>query len=265
VKVSLIITTYNWKEALKTVLNSVLNQVVMPNEVIIADDGSNHETAELIKQMQVNFPVPLIHSWQNDDGFRAARSRNRALAKAKHEYLIIIDGDIVLCPEFIADHVREAKFGRFIQGGRVLLGKVLSQEVMEVNRLPTIFSKGVRNRQNMINCLILSKIFSSERNDANSTRSCNMSFWKEDVIKINGFNEEFVGWGREDSEFVHRLLNIGTRRYYLKFAANGYHLYHQENTRNCLSANNEILNATIQKKLSWCEHGIDTHVENEMK
>ena len=94
--VSLIITTYNWEKALNQVIQSALNQTVLPGEVIIADDGSKPPTKELIQKFQKNSPIPIIHSWQEDDGFRAAMSRNKAIAKASYEYLIIIDGDIIL-------------------------------------------------------------------------------------------------------------------------------------------------------------------------
>ncbi|MDF5068606.1 glycosyltransferase, partial [Vibrio parahaemolyticus] len=62
-KTTLIITTYNWKEALKAVLESVKRQTVLPDEVIVADDGSREDTKATVDQMREGFPVPLIHSW----------------------------------------------------------------------------------------------------------------------------------------------------------------------------------------------------------
>ena len=82
-KVSLIITTYNWPEALFLVLKSVKNQFKMPDEIIVADDGSNKETANVIKKFSKDFNLEIIHSWQEDKGFRAAMSRNKAIAKAQ--------------------------------------------------------------------------------------------------------------------------------------------------------------------------------------
>lgn len=85
-----------------------------------------------------------------------------------------------------------------------------------------------------------------------------MSFWRSDIVKINGFNNDFVGWGREDSEFVIRLLNAGLDRLYLKFAGVGYHLYHNENSRASLLENDKILENTINNKLTRCENGLDS-------
>lgn len=260
-KTTLIITTYNWKEALKSVLESVKRQTVLPDEVIVADDGSREDTKAMVDQMRKDFPVPLIHSWQEDFGFRAAMSRNRAIAKATGEYLIIIDGDIVLSPTFIESHKRVAKPNWFVQGGRVLTDATCSRKIIDNGMVPSFFSIGIRNRKNCITNSFLSKCFSIERNNARSTRSCNMAFWRRDAIEVNGFNQDFVGWGREDSEFVYRLLNAGKKRLYLKFAAVGYHLYHPENSRASLTQNDEILDNTIRHALSRCENGVEQYLE----
>src|SRR5687768_1923232 len=85
-KTSLIISTYNWPEALNLCLQSVCSQSVLPDEVIIADDGSTIETFDMIEEMKRRFPVPLVHVWQEDDGFQLAKIRNKAIARASHEY-----------------------------------------------------------------------------------------------------------------------------------------------------------------------------------
>ena len=87
-----------------------------------------------------------------------------------------------------------------------------------------------------------------------------MAFWREDVIKVNGFNEAFIGWGREDSEFIVRILNSGIRRKSLKFGDVGFHLYHPENTRATLQENDDILAETIAMQKQRCEKGIDQYL-----
>ncbi len=258
-KVSLIITTYNWKEALEVVLKSVLQQTRLPDEVIIADDGSREDTKELINHYRHNYPVPLIHSWQKDDGFRAARSRNLAISKATGSYIIIIDGDILLHPSFIEDHIKKAKPGWFIQAGRASLNKQVTDRIFSNYFLPSYTTAGIRNRKNTIHSSTLSKLFSRKWNSSKSTRSCNMSFWKSDLYAINGFNEEFIGWGREDSEIVERLLNYGLNRLYLKFSGLGFHLFHNENSRSNLSVNDTILQKTVDGNLIKCEFGLNLH------
>jgi len=259
-KVSLIVTTYNWKEALDVVLQSILKQKVMPHEVIIADDGSREDTRELIDSYIKKFPIPLIHSWQEDDGFRLAMSRNRAIAKATGDYIIIIDGDILIAPDFIASHIAAAQPNFFVQGGRVLMGNDLSKKIMENFNIPNFFTKGLRNRHNTLSSAFLSRRFSKIWNSDKSTRGCNIAFWKKDIVAINGYNEAFEGWGREDSEMVIRMLNKKVQRFYLKFAGVGFHLYHKENARASLEQNDEILKMTVDNRLEWIESGLDKHL-----
>lgn len=259
-KVSLIITTYNWKKALEMVLKSVIQQNVLPNEVIVADDGSSDGTKEMLVELSKNFPVPLIHSWQEDIGFRAAKSRNKAIANSSYDYIVMIDGDIVLHPSFIEGHIDVAKKGVFVQGGRVMLDRNLSQSLLTNGTLPSFFSIGLKNRKNTISNKYLSKFFSRTWNSDRSTRTCNFAVWREDLIKVNAFNEDFEGWGREDSEMVIRLLNNGLDRIYLKFQAVGYHIYHKESNRGMLEKNDLIYKNTIEKRSQHCVNGLDKYL-----
>lgn len=259
--ISLIVTTYNRPDALELVLLSIKNQKILPKEVIIADDGSSYETKNLIEKYKQNFPIPLIHSWQEDNGFRAAQSRNKAIAFSKYEYIVIIDGDIVLHKNFIKDHIRTAQKKCFVQGSRVLLNEELTKEsITRKNVNFSILKKGVENKLNAISFSFLRQKLSKPSYKSRGIRSCNMAFWKEDCVKINGFNEEFVGWGREDSEFAIRLFNNNIKRKNLKFAGIAYHLFHDENNRKMLPKNDEILEKTIENKLLKCNLGIDQYL-----
>ncbi|MGX2968569.1 glycosyltransferase family 2 protein [Ursidibacter sp. B-7004-1] len=262
---SLIITTYNRPDALEAVLHSVLHQRVMPNEVIVADDGSREDTRAVINRLQQVFPIPLKHAWQEDDGFRLAQSRNRALAMADSDYIVIIDGDMVLHPEFIADHRNAAKKGLFVQGGRVVLTEEKTAKLLQN---PTAYrplkwyekglEKRLEKRLSALHLPFLSSLFlRREKQNLHAVRGCNMAFFKEDAMAINGFNNDFVGWGREDSEFVVRFFNNGGKRANLKFAAIAYHLWHHEAARASLPENDRLLNHAISEKQKWCENGLE--------
>lgn len=259
-KISLIVTTYNWKEALAITLESIKEQTLLPDEVIVADDGSHEDTKALIEAYQLNYPTRLVHSWQEDVGFRLAASRNKAIAKAQGDYLIIVDGDLYLPNTFIESHASAAKNKCFVQGGRVLLGPIVSKKVIENGYKPHFFSGDIRNRHNMLNSALLSKIFTKIRNNDKSTRGCNFALWKKDAIAVNGYNEDFEGWGREDSEMVIRLLNNGLDRIYLKFQAVGYHIYHKESSRGMLEKNDLIYKNTIEKRSQHCVNGLDKYL-----
>jgi len=257
---SLIITTYNWKKALELVLLSVLNQNLLPNEIIVADDGSSDDTKQLIEKIKKESNINIIHSWQEDDGFRAASSRNKAIAKASGEYIILIDGDMILHPDFVKDHLNYATEGLFIQGSRILLTEEKSKCVLNNKQIIfSLFDWGLQNRKNRLKCSLLTNLAKRSNTSLKGIKTCNMSFFKKDCMAINGFNEDFIGWGREDSEFVVRLLNNGILRQNIKFSAIAYHIFHNENSREMLAVNDEILNNAIVKKLKKCENGINKY------
>ena len=197
-KVSLITTTYNWPEALELSLLSALNQRVLPDEILIADDGSTDDTRKLIEKIAAFAPIPVIHCWQEDKGFRPATSRNKAIAKARGEYIILTDGDMVLQSRFVRDHLFCAAPGTYIQGSRVILSEERTQDMLKTGDITLyFFSRGVENRKNSLRSEWLSKVFSTKNNFVDGIKACNCSFWRKDALVVNGFNEDFVGWGRE--------------------------------------------------------------------
>jgi len=259
--VSLIITTYNRPDALLLVLRSIELQTLTPHEVIIADDGSGDDTKDTILVFKKTSDLNVIHSWQKDNGFRAAKSRNKAIAKSSSDYIILIDGDMILHPEFIKDHLNNAEPGYFIQGIRVLLTENATKDALrDMNINFSFFSQGIQNRKNTIHSNFLSKLFSKKKNYLRGIKTCNMSFFKKDCININGFNNDFEGWGKEDSEFIVRLLNSGINRKNLRFNALQFHLWHNENTRASLKQNEIIFKNAIDNNIKWCENGINQYL-----
>lgn len=259
-KTSLIITTYNSPDRLELVLLTVLAQTEMPDEVLVADDGSGPETAALIRRMAVKCPVPLIHVWHEDCGFRVGTIRNKAIKRASGDYIIQIDGDMMLHPDFVADHKSAAKPGHFIIGSRVSLKKEFTEEV--ISRKLTLFPilkywLGMRHAANRLRLPIVPLFFSNLRSqDITYARSSNMAVWKSDLLKVNGYNEDINGWGREDSELSCRLYFAGVKKGYLKFKAVQYHLSHPTNGRSYLDRNTEIMNRTIAARSVMTPNGI---------
>lgn len=262
VSVALIITTYNRPDALALVLKSALAQTRLPQEIIIADDGSDRRTTEVIGKFAQVSPVPVKHTWQQDKGFRAAQSRNRAIAASSSDYLIIIDGDMILDPSFIADHIAIARKGRLIQGSRVLITQERTQDILSDRELllPNLsfITNGIEKRLAALRMPKLAKFIGKYGNQKHKgIKSCNMGFFRDDALAVNGFNNEFVGCGREDSEFIARCYHNGMKRHNLKFAGIAYHLWHNEADRAALPANDALLKATLEEKKIRCEHGVD--------
>ncbi len=259
--VSLIVTTYNWKEALNLVLLSARRQTVPPLEIIVADDGSGPDTEEVIRRHRAEAEFPIIHSRQEDRGFRAARSRNLALARAAGEYVILIDGDVVIHKDFVEDHLKFARRGFFAQGGRVLLSEELTRKALEEEILDFHFSwRNLDKKKKAFHSEVLARMFNTKPAGVKGIRTCNFAFWADDALAVNGFNEDFTGWGREDGEFAARLLNNGVRRQNIRFHAITCHLHHPVRPLDSLPANDALLAETIEKKLVWRPNGLSNHL-----
>lgn len=254
--ISLIITTYNSPLFLGLVLKSVVKQRIFPCEVIIADDGSTEETQELINSYRLIMPVPLIHSWIPDKGFRVAKARNVAIAKAKGDYIIIIDGDMVLTPHFILDHNSLIKKGQFVTGSRARLKEKATQKRCATQNADIHFwSPGLTRRFVLLRIPGMHR-FIKGHDGLKNARSCHMAFWKEDFIKVNGFEENFEGWGFEDSEFVQRLLNNGLKRKNAKLLAPAIHLYHQGKSTEQAEENQKMLEQTVATNKKKAINGV---------
>jgi glycosyltransferase involved in cell wall biosynthesis len=260
-RISLVVTTYNRKDALELVLRSVLGQEELPDEVIVADDGSREDTRALVERLAAGFPVPLRHCWHEDQGFRLAAIRNRAVALTACDYVVMVDGDLVLHPAFLRDHRRAARRGRWVQGGRVMLSEAVTAAALATGRVAFgPLEPGTRNRKNAVRSAWLSRLASHRSADIYRVRGANLAFWRDDVVTVNGFNEGFVGWGREDSEFAARLHHAGVERLHLKFAAVGYHLWHPEAPRTTLEQNQRLLDETVASRATRCAAGIDQYL-----
>jgi glycosyltransferase involved in cell wall biosynthesis len=271
-RTSLIITTYNWKAALALCLRSVAAQRVLPDDVIVADDGSREDTAQLVQELARDFPVPLRHAWQEDLGFRAARVRNLGIAASTGDYVIFVDGDMVLHPEFIADHHRLIRPGSFLLGGRLNASQAESARLLDGGaprfsmRMPFAprGAGGELKRKHAFRLPLLAA-WKASRRKGGVAMSCNLGVWRHDLDTINGFDDAYEGWGREDDDLTLRLRHAGVERRLLRYAGLAIHLWHK--TRwpdgippNQALPNDVLLQRTRDTRAIRCVRGLDAHV-----
>ena len=213
-------------------LRSISLQTVKPTQVLIADDGSDTQTRNIVKRFARELPIIII--WQPNRGFRAARSRNIALLKITGDYTIFIDGDCMLPPHFVEMHLKIAEPQKLIAGSRALLSEGETSELKAKQDQNSV----IRSFQSIKFWRIpLGPIRNLFPKDWRTVRTCNMAAHTADIIQIAGFDENYIGWGREDSDFVVRLLRSGITIKSARFAACVNHLYHAESDRSRLSAN----------------------------
>jgi len=254
--VTLLISTYNWPEALDLVLRSVVRQSHQPDEVVIADDGSDERTAELIGNYAGRLPIK--HVWHEDRGFRKSIILNKAVREVSSPYIIEIDGDIILHRHFVKDHLKSAERGFFVQGSRAMIGERKSKHILESKQLDFYaLSPGMHTRFNAIRFPLLSGLFKTNPQSSHNVKGCNLAFWLDDYKKINGYYNGFEGWGWEDYEFAERLINAGIKKKRLKWAAVGYHIFHPLSSRGNFEPNELIYRETVKEKLAYREPGYE--------
>lgn len=256
--ISVIVATYNRPDALRLVIQSLLSQTDNNYEILIADDGSKQDTAELVKSFQASSPIAIHHVWQTDDGFRLSRIRNLATQQAHGAYLIFLDGDCVVQPDFVAQHRKLAKPQHMVTGSRVLLEKQLTEQLCASQNwsYESFKSQAVRHRlSGQVNKIlpIYFKLPNAPWREYadfvwRRIKGCNLACWKSDAESIQGFDEGLVGWGHEDADFVFRLHEHGVRRVSGAWATEVFHLWHKMADKATAEKNAEIVRAKILAK-----------------
>ncbi len=265
---SVIVSTYNRPQHLTRCLEGFRHQTVPDFEILVADDGSGPETAEVVAAAAQSLPVPLRHVWQEDRGFRKCRVLNEALRAARSDYLIYTDSDCVPDRRFVEMHLRYRRPGRMLVGRSVKWGERRSQAidsgVIQRGGHARIRLRDVwdnlhgRNRYIWLGIYLpgdwgfrLAQRIKTNRN----TRGGNMSAWKADLVRVNGWNEDFESWGLEDVEIGLRLRRAGVEGVAVTNKALNFHLWHPEGDKKSRSARNAY-NATKAHGRAWCPNGL---------
>jgi glycosyltransferase involved in cell wall biosynthesis len=270
INLALIITTYNRPDALAAVLDACLVQTDTNFEVLVADDGSARETADLIASYQARAPFSIKHIWHEDAGFRAAAIRNRALAVTSADYIVFIDGDCVMPPDFIASHRNLAEHGWFLSGNRLMLTPEFTGEVLR-DKLPIhlwtlrdwLLARWRGQIERVLPLIRISGMSWLRKRLPvrwQGAKTCNLSVWRDDLVRVNGLDESYTGWGLEDSDLVIRLLRAGIYNKSARFSVPVFHLWHPLNDRSNLDENrrrlNEVLSATHLRAVA----GVDQYL-----
>ena len=235
----------------------------------MADDGSTADTRTVVEHYAARASFPLRHVWQEDQGFRAAAARNRALAATTADYIIFTDGDCIPRRDYVARHCALAEPGCFLAGNRVLLAedftrKVLTEPLPAHNwsSLHWLAARCSGDINRWLPLLGLGDGAWRKRTPERwaGVKTCNLSAWRADLMRINGLDESYSGWGLEDSDLVIRLLHAGVRHKSARFAAPVFHLWHRENDRSRLPENQRLLDELIASRRHLAQLGVDQYL-----
>jgi len=259
---AVIISTYNAPEMLRLVLDGYAQQSDTDFSIYVADDGSGPATKEVIDAFRLNSAIPILHIRHEDAGFRKARIHNRVIGQCSEKYILLTDGDCIPLPGLIAAHRHLATPGCFISGSRILLSKTLSRKLQNATKLQMdytfsrLFKWRMQGEINRLLPLLLPIHASSAHSRLQGIRGCHLACWRYDLLTVNGFDEDFEGWGREDSDLAARLLHAGIRRRDLR-GSPVLHLWHEEKSRHRLAENDAMLRLCLKQKRIRANKGIE--------
>lgn len=267
VKASVILSTYNAEEWLEKVLWSYTVQTYRNFEIVIADDGSSDETKELIIDFKEKTEIPIKHVWHSDRGFQKSEILNKAIVACESDYIIMSDGDCIARRDFVETHMKYREFGYFLSGGYyklpmelskkinredILIGRCFNISWLKKNGLKTSF------KNHKIDAYGFKSFFLNSITPTSATwNGHNSSGWKEDIIKVNGFDER-MQYGGQDRELGERLINLGIKPKQIRYSAICLHLDHSRGYKNqdSINKNRKIRKNTREQKIIKTSYGI---------
>lgn len=258
-RVSVVVLTCERPDALALVLKGLARQSVAPFDVVVSEDGASPPTRACVERARDSLPV--VHVTQEHRGPRMARARNRGIAASRGEYLVFLDGDMVPGRRFVADHEDFARPGSFVQGSRVLAPEALTRELIASGRLDVPFlARGLGRRRHLLRVPPLRDLWGRPHRRRDGAKSCNLAFWRDDLVALNGFNEGMEGWGLEDAELVQRAFHLGLWRRDLRMGATAVHLWHPPHVLGDDNPNWAILREVEASRLVRCRRGLADHL-----
>ena len=265
---TVILSTYNQAEWLEKVITGYSAQTFRNFELVIADDGSGEATRLLVEDKQRNGDLEIHHLWQQDKGFRKTEILNKAIQQAHHDYLVFSDGDCIPRNDFLAQHVAFSERGYYLSGGYCKLPMSASKKIDEQNiRDQRAFDPAWLSRNGAKSARFnlklnargaVSILLNKLSRTVTSWNGHNSSGWRDDILKVNGFDER-MGYGGEDWEMGLRLQNLGIRAKRIRYNAICVHLDHVRSyeTEESHKLNESIGCSTIASRTTWTDFGIN--------
>jgi len=264
---SIIISTYNSREWLEKVLYGYNNQTYRRFEVVVADDGSDDKTRQLLKKLEAEMFYPIVHVWHEDKGFQKSQILNKAVLQCSTDYIIMSDGDCIPRKDFVEQHVKYREEGYFLSGGyfmlpmdiseRITKDDIYSEKCFDVSWLKERGLQSSFKNNKLYSGPLKAFLLNSFTPTNASWNGHNASGWKKDILAINGFDER-MQYGGQDRELGERLINLGIKSKQIRYNAVVLHLDHPRGYKNQESINKNlaIRKQTRDQRKDWTPYGI---------
>lgn len=215
--VSVIICFYERTQHLFRCLDSLEFNRDYFDEVVISDDGSSEAARQLVQSKIAEYPYPITYSFRESEKFELAAARNNGIRSSKGDYLIIFDCDFLCMPDTIKQHIKLRREGRFVSGRCKYLSEELTRLLFNREKLTAAYLdelyrfeddtelKKINFRCHRRNLFTRLGIYGAKKHVIGS----HISISRDDLYRVNGYDESFTGWGGEDNDLGHRLVQSG--------------------------------------------------------
>ncbi len=264
---SVIVSTYDSPVNLEKVLWGFKKQCQPDFQLIVADDGSQHETRHMLENFKQTSGMNMEHLWHEKSGCQKSMMLNKAVQKASGDYLIFTEGDCIPRKDFVRSHNKAAKQGHFVTGGHTNLPQCVSDRVCEeaissgnAFKLTWLLDHGYPSYAKKMRLTVkgpVAKFFNHVLRGQADWNGHNASGWKKDLLNVNGFDER-MKFGGEDREMGTRLINAGVKITRARYTAVCIHL---ADTRNLFCQLADAINKRVQGETEsghsrFTQHGI---------
>ncbi|WP_028854924.1 glycosyltransferase [Psychrilyobacter atlanticus] len=276
-EISLIVTIYNRLEYARNIILCLLKQNIGVKELIFADDGSSEVLKDYIEDLIPKCKFKIKHVYQEDRGFRLAKSRNNGVRVSEGDWLVFLDQDIIFGKNFVKEIINNLEENKFLMAKAYMSNeeeRIKIQKKIEKNdEYPSIIAAltDVEKLENIEKVFKKDKFRSFLHKIKFKTRGAKIVglfsvVSKKDFLKINGFDEKYEGWGKEDDDLGNRLFKAGIESQPIKFSEDMIHMYHPFDPTKKVSANEEYYRKRkkeISRKNYRCEYGVETPLGEE--
>ncbi len=254
---TLIIAVYKNIDAVYLIFESLERQSFKNFDAIIAEDNESAAMLECVDVLRRKYAFVIKHVHQPDNGFRKCAALNAAIKMAESDYLVFIDGDCLLHRHFLKAHFEDRQKNIALWGRRVMLSKVLTDKIYFEKSFASLnLAELIKFGATRLDCAMYLPSMPTPISTASHIWGCNWSIFKEDILAVNGFDEDYVAAGvGEDTDIEWRLLKSGIRLKKIKFQAIQYHLHHVENYSST-DANEALMQEKIKVGAVFCKNGI---------
>jgi glycosyltransferase involved in cell wall biosynthesis len=228
---ALIVSTYQRPRHLQLSLTSIALQACASGtfELVVTDDGSQDETFAVVERFAATVDFPVTLTTHPHDTFQVAQCRNEGVAASTAPYLIFTDGDLILPPDFIDQHLRRRRANMAFSGECYRLAEDVSagldEDAVRRGDYRNLVSPGELARVRKADWRARWHALLRHR-DRPRLIGWNVGLWRSDYERVNGYDEQFRGWGCEDDDLTQRLRGIRVRTRWINRWTCGYHVWH---------------------------------------